>query len=212
MPSPVDKYVKQVREQNPDYDEAKVWATAWSIYCKYKNPGSDSCHQPASDYLKGKNAMSDKEVREFSSPEASEFQDALVVRNVVARTVAARRGKFVDLDALDTAVAGIKQGMEAWDTREDDNTERAIKKWAKDYNKLVEKAQKALARTLKENSKEWHTSADLLNAIDVIDVDKILRLTADEVSKKLDKAMTAWKEIDQFLGGQKVLFAHEVEP
>jgi len=63
MPSPVDKYVKQVKEQNPDYTEAQVWATAWSIYCKHKNPGSEHCKKPAGEYLKGKSAMDDTTVR-----------------------------------------------------------------------------------------------------------------------------------------------------
>lgn len=49
MPSPVDKYYKEVKEGNPDYTEAQAWATAWSIYCK-KNPGSEHCHK--SEYLK----------------------------------------------------------------------------------------------------------------------------------------------------------------
>lgn len=51
-PSKVDKYFKQVKKQNPDYSESQAWATAWSIYCKHVNPGSDSCHQD--EYLKGK--------------------------------------------------------------------------------------------------------------------------------------------------------------
>lgn len=56
MPSPVDKYFDQVKEQNPSYSDSQAWATAWSIYCKHKNPGSDHCHKPPSEYLKGKNA------------------------------------------------------------------------------------------------------------------------------------------------------------
>lgn len=56
MPSPVDKYFEQVKEQNPSYSDEQAWATAWSIYCKHKNPGSDHCHKPPSEYLKGKNA------------------------------------------------------------------------------------------------------------------------------------------------------------
>lgn len=144
--------------------------------------------------------------------EVKDFQDALLIRNVVARTLSAKgnRGKFIDLDALDTAMTGIRQGMEAWDTLEDPNTERAIKKWVADYNKLVTLMQRKAAKALKENSKEWHKAADLLNRIDVIpDASKILRLTAGEVGKKLDRALPAWKELDQLIGGQKVLFAME---
>ncbi len=51
MPSPVDRYFKDVKKKNPSYSEEQAWATAWSIYCKHKNPGSDSsccCSLPES--------------------------------------------------------------------------------------------------------------------------------------------------------------------
>jgi hypothetical protein len=54
IPKKVDEYVQQIKEDNPSYDDAQAWATAWSIYCKYKNPSSDHCHQPASAYFPGK--------------------------------------------------------------------------------------------------------------------------------------------------------------
>jgi hypothetical protein len=57
-PEQVDKYFKQVKKDNPSYDDSQAYATAWSIYCKHKNPGSDSCHQD--DYLTGKTAGVDK--------------------------------------------------------------------------------------------------------------------------------------------------------
>ena len=56
MPGPVDKYFKEVKEGNPSYSDAQAWATAWSIYCKHKNPGSDHCKMPTSEYLKDKSA------------------------------------------------------------------------------------------------------------------------------------------------------------
>lgn len=33
LPGPVEDYVKEVQEANPDYSESQAWATAWSIYC-----------------------------------------------------------------------------------------------------------------------------------------------------------------------------------
>lgn len=77
MPSPVDKYFDEVKKGNPSYSDEQAWATAWSIYCKYKNPGSDHCKKPTSEYLKGKAVMSDS---------IWDFKDALIVRKVVART------------------------------------------------------------------------------------------------------------------------------
>jgi len=52
MPSPVDKYLKEVKKNNPSYDDKQAWATAWAIYCKNVKPSSSSCHKPTGDYLK----------------------------------------------------------------------------------------------------------------------------------------------------------------
>jgi len=54
IPKDVERYVKEIKKGNPSYDEAKTWATAWSIYCKYKKPGSDHCRMPTSEYFPGK--------------------------------------------------------------------------------------------------------------------------------------------------------------
>lgn len=75
MPSPVDKYFKEVKDKNPTYSDEQAWATAWSIYCKYKNPGSPHCHKPPSEYLKGKKA----------SEILREFEDALLISRVASR-------------------------------------------------------------------------------------------------------------------------------
>jgi len=72
MPSPVDKYYKQVKEQNPSYSEEQAWATAWSIYCKHKNPGSPHCHKDPSEYLRTKSALRD-------------FQDVVIARKIATR-------------------------------------------------------------------------------------------------------------------------------
>ena len=52
LPTDVERYVKEVKESNPDYDDAKTWATAWSIYCKNKNPDSPHCQKDSSEYFK----------------------------------------------------------------------------------------------------------------------------------------------------------------
>ena len=52
IPADVERYVKEIKDGNPDYDDAKAWATAWSRYCKYKNPGSEHCHMNTNDYFK----------------------------------------------------------------------------------------------------------------------------------------------------------------
>lgn len=76
MPSPVDKYFKQIKKDNPSYTDEQAWATAWSIYCRYKNPGSESCHMPTSEYLKKQAServlarFIEKQGMEHATPEA----------------------------------------------------------------------------------------------------------------------------------------------
>tara|TARA_Y100000593_G_C4154172_1_gene258599 strand:+ start:25 stop:339 length:315 start_codon:yes stop_codon:yes gene_type:complete len=56
IPAKVDEYAESVREKNPDYDESQVWATAWSIYCKHKNPNSEHCKMETNEYFPGKSS------------------------------------------------------------------------------------------------------------------------------------------------------------
>jgi hypothetical protein len=56
VPADVERYVKDIKKKSPDYDDAKVWATAWSIFCKHKDPGSDHCKKKPAQYFPGKNA------------------------------------------------------------------------------------------------------------------------------------------------------------
>ena len=56
IPLKVEEYVKDVKKKNPSYDDAQAWATAWSIYCKHKNPDSPHCKQDAYFPGKGKKA------------------------------------------------------------------------------------------------------------------------------------------------------------
>ena len=59
MPSQVDDIKKNVQKNNPDYSESQAWATAWSVYCKHKNPSSEHCKRKPSEYLTGKSAQDD---------------------------------------------------------------------------------------------------------------------------------------------------------
>jgi hypothetical protein len=57
----VPKYVKELAEQitksykdkgdDKGTAESKGYATAWSVYCRYKSPGSEHCHRAPSDYF-----------------------------------------------------------------------------------------------------------------------------------------------------------------
>ena len=50
IPSDVERYVKEHKEQGND--EAKAWALAWSRYCEYKNPSSEHCKKD--EYFEGR--------------------------------------------------------------------------------------------------------------------------------------------------------------
>lgn len=58
MPSPVDKYFKEVKLDNPSYSDEQAWATAWSIFCKHVNPESNHCKKSPEEYLKGQEKQS----------------------------------------------------------------------------------------------------------------------------------------------------------
>lgn len=73
MPSPIDKYFKQIKKDNPSYSDEQAWATAWSVYCKYKNPGSPSCHKPTEEYFKKESKL------------VTDFANALLVQKVASR-------------------------------------------------------------------------------------------------------------------------------
>jgi len=51
VPKKVEDLVKDVKEKNPDYSTEKVWATAWSIYCKYVRNEDKSCKRGPEGYL-----------------------------------------------------------------------------------------------------------------------------------------------------------------
>jgi len=56
----IPKYVQdkaEYFEKEKDYDTGYAFSTAWSIYCKYKNPGDkEHCTKDPSEYFKGKTA------------------------------------------------------------------------------------------------------------------------------------------------------------
>lgn len=82
LPADVERYVEEVKEKNPSYSEGQAWATAWSIYCKYKNPDSGHCKQDSSDYFAGRTAkfpagesMTVDEVADVVGPEFKEMNE-----------------------------------------------------------------------------------------------------------------------------------------
>jgi hypothetical protein len=111
MPSPVDKYFKEVKKSNPGYSDEQAWATAWSIYCKHKNPGSPSCHKPTDEYLK-KEAAAQPLLGFYNAlliqRVASKYMEAMSLpEDVESRLVEWRRDKDHLLDSVSQELAGV---------------------------------------------------------------------------------------------------------
>jgi len=45
VPPKVKQLVQRIELKNPAYPKGRVWAIAWSVYCKYVRPTSSHCHQ-----------------------------------------------------------------------------------------------------------------------------------------------------------------------
>jgi hypothetical protein len=56
IPKYVHDKVEEIMEKQKEKDEGKAWAVAWSIYCKYKKPGSPHCQKEPSEYFPSRKA------------------------------------------------------------------------------------------------------------------------------------------------------------
>lgn len=67
IPAYVHDKVEEIMEKQKEKDEGKAWAVAWSIYCKYKKPGSPHCKKKKDDYFPSRKAtwtkQEQKEIR-----------------------------------------------------------------------------------------------------------------------------------------------------
>ena len=63
MPAKIEELVERIHAMNPTYDDAKAYATAWSIYCKFIEPGSGHCRRRPSQYLTGSRKAPKKRAR-----------------------------------------------------------------------------------------------------------------------------------------------------
>ncbi len=56
IPNYVHDKVEEIMGNQKEKDEGKAWAVAWSIYCKYKKPGSPHCKKESDDYFPSRNS------------------------------------------------------------------------------------------------------------------------------------------------------------
>jgi len=57
VPQKVEDLVDEIKKDNPSYDEARAWATAWSVYCKHVNNSNPSCKREPEGYLRKKGVV-----------------------------------------------------------------------------------------------------------------------------------------------------------
>jgi hypothetical protein len=62
IPKYVHDKVEEIMEKQKEKDEGKAWAVAWSIYCRYKKPGSPHCKKETGDYFPSRKASDQKEI------------------------------------------------------------------------------------------------------------------------------------------------------
>lgn len=117
MPSPVDKYFKEVKRDNPEYTDAQAWATAWSIYCKHKAPGSEHCHKDTAEYLKGrgKQALCERVVSRYLSAATDDEGDWEEALNEVPDLVTSAHelDGSLRVESDDDDVMDILEGLQA---------------------------------------------------------------------------------------------------
>ena len=80
LPPEVEEDVKEIQKKNPDYTEGQAWATAWSIHCKHRDPGSEHCQMSPSEYFKAAKfpagvTMTVDEVADVVGPEFKEMNE-----------------------------------------------------------------------------------------------------------------------------------------
>jgi len=52
-------------EEEEDYESAKAWALAWSIYCKFKKPNSPHCGRNKKEYLINQGVKDPKKMKKY---------------------------------------------------------------------------------------------------------------------------------------------------
>jgi len=62
-PKYVHEKYKEILKNQKEKDEGKAKAVAWSIYCRYKNPGSPRCSKKPEEYLTKKAYKEEKKYR-----------------------------------------------------------------------------------------------------------------------------------------------------
>lgn len=110
IPADVERYVEETRASSPDYDDAQVWAVAWSRYCKYKNPGSDHCKKPTSEYFPNRKSASEEQDGEDTPPVRQYGGPLMLRRDYGSKTASEHELKDLYLEVNPRIGSGILRG------------------------------------------------------------------------------------------------------
>lgn len=113
LPPEVEEDVKEIQKKNPDYTEGQAWATAWSIHCKHRDPGSEHCQMSPSEYFKAAKfpagvTMTVDEVADVVGPEFKEMNEDPPESVVKVREEMQKKARRSPLIATETFAEMLK--------------------------------------------------------------------------------------------------------
>jgi hypothetical protein len=157
-PEQVDKYFEQVKKDNPSYDDSQAYATAWSIYCKHKNPGSDSCHQD--EYLTGKTAGDRYLEAAWKAPAINQALAKLIAKKVDRHFVSDLLNEKLSGRSWETKLKeAIGKAVAPTQMRDQVEAQPAIKKWLADLSDSeLSKIRDLVEETLNHGKAEQYKS------------------------------------------------------
>jgi len=118
LPPEVEEDVKEIQKKNPDYTEGQAWATAWSIHCKHRDPGSEHCQKSPSEYFKAAKfpagvTMTVDEVADVVGPEFKEMNEDPPASVVEVREEMQKKAGSDEVEGLQKAVKATQKMMES---------------------------------------------------------------------------------------------------
>ena len=118
LPPEVEEDVKEIQKKNPDYTEGQAWATAWSIHCKHRDPGSEHCQMSPSEYFKTAKfpagvTMTVDEVADVVGPEFKEMNEDPPASVVEVREEMQKKAGSDEVEGLQKAVKATQKMMES---------------------------------------------------------------------------------------------------
>jgi len=198
MPSPVDKYFKEVKRDNPSYSDKQAWATAWSIVCKNGLPGSDSCSKPPSEYLTGKSAS--RVIARYLSRVGTEFATPEALKDYLKHHPGADSSKHtVKKKTEDEEVAEAGEKMKPLERKLADK----VKGWGAGAMAFLKKAPQQVQKFVADDSFRRESMMSAHKALTEAP-EKMLKAVTETVKEEVHEFKEAGQGIAAVLKGGKM--------